>query len=201
VESGNHIERERLPATRDAKSMGYLRAGGALLFPSYCGGGDLKDRFEPKRERLRGGLTEAGERNPHDRDLWEFRPVGSRKKFQAKWLARKCSVVVGGEESSHGDICRHGEGHGVLGDADGRLPSGRTARGRVPLLRRRAGGSEVGGDNMVADVAGRGGRPWRRWEEAYNYGSYGVVKCARLVALRRICMHQVCAFSRTTGSQ
>jgi hypothetical protein len=87
--------------------MGYLKAGGALLFSSYCrgvdGGGDLKHRLEPKRERFRGGLTEARLRNPYDQDLWEFRPVGSRKKFQAKWLARKCSVVVG-EESSHGDI-------------------------------------------------------------------------------------------------
>jgi hypothetical protein len=59
----------------------------------------------------------------------------------------------------------------VLGDADGRLSSGRTASGRVPLLLRRAGGSELGDDDMVADVAGRGGRPGAD-RGACSFGSY-----------------------------
>jgi hypothetical protein len=37
VESAHQIERERFPATRDANRWGYLKMGGALLFPSSCG--------------------------------------------------------------------------------------------------------------------------------------------------------------------
>jgi hypothetical protein len=35
--SAHQIERERFPATRDANRWGYLKMGGALLFPSSCG--------------------------------------------------------------------------------------------------------------------------------------------------------------------
>jgi hypothetical protein len=53
---------------------------------------------------------------------------------------------------SEGEVDRD---EGTDGARLGKRPSNRTARGSVPLLRRCAEGSELGGDNMAADVAGR----------------------------------------------